>query len=68
MNKAVARRVFDEIFNQGSSRSRMRYTPRFVNHGLHRDANLQEDQPVHWENRLFRLENDVDQMVAEAIW
>jgi predicted ester cyclase len=44
-NKAVARRVFDEIFNQGKFQVADEiYAPDFVNHGLHRDASLQEDQ------------------------
>jgi len=44
-NKAVVRRVFDEIFNQGKFQVADEiYAPDFVNHGLHRDASLQEDQ------------------------
>jgi len=50
-------RVADEI-----------YAKDFVNHGLHRDANLQEDQAaVHWEKQaLPDLKMTVDQMVAEG--
>ena len=48
MNKAVARRVFDEIFNQGKFQVADEiYAKDFVNHGLHRDANLQELSLIH---------------------
>jgi predicted SnoaL-like aldol condensation-catalyzing enzyme len=51
LNKAVARRVFDEILNQGKFQVADEiYAPDFVNHGLHRDANLQVDQGwARWE-------------------
>jgi predicted ester cyclase len=53
MNKAVARRVFDEILNQGKFQvANEIYAPDFVNHGLHRDASLQEDQSwARWEKQ-----------------
>ena len=68
MNKAVARRVFDEIFNQGKFQVADEiYAPDFVNHGLHRDFSLQVDQAaVHWEKQaLPDLKMTVDLMVAE---
>ena len=44
-NKAVARRVFDEIFNQGRFEVADEiYAKDFVNHGVHRDVGLKEDQ------------------------
>ncbi|HTW49823.1 MAG TPA: ester cyclase [Acidobacteriaceae bacterium] len=44
-NEAIARRVFDEILNQGKFQAADEiYARDFVNHGLHRDANLAEDQ------------------------
>ena len=44
-NQAVARRVFDEIFNQRRPESASEiYAPDFVNHGAHRDYSLAEDQ------------------------
>ena len=44
-NKALARRVFEEIFNQGKyDVANEIYAPNFVNHGLHRDADLKQDQ------------------------
>ena len=68
-NKAVARRVFEEIFNQGKFQVADEiYAKDFVNHGLHRDAKLQEDQAaVHWEKQaLPDLKMTVNLMVAEG--
>jgi steroid delta-isomerase-like uncharacterized protein len=68
-NKAVARRVFEEIFNQGKFQVADEiYAKDFVNHGLHRDAKLQEDQAaVHWEKQaLPDLKMTVNLMAAEG--
>ncbi len=68
-NKAVARRVFEEIFNQGKFQVADEiYAPDFVNHMLHRNVSLQEDQAaVHAEKRAFPdLTMTVDMMVAEG--
>jgi predicted ester cyclase len=44
-NKAVAMRVFEQIFNQKKPEVASEiYSPEFVNHGLHRDFSLQEDR------------------------
>src|SRR5271157_2446503 len=44
-NKAIARRVFDEIFNQGKFEVADEiYAKDFVNHGVTRDIGLKEDQ------------------------
>ena len=44
-NKAVAGRVFNEIFNQGKFQVADEiYAKDFVNHGLHRDVGLADDQ------------------------
>lgn len=50
-NEAVARRVFDEIFNQGRFEAADEiYARDFVNHGAHRNAGLAEDQAAaRWE-------------------
>ncbi|MGD0734278.1 MAG: ester cyclase [Terracidiphilus sp.] len=69
MNKAVARRVFDEIFNQGKFQVADEiYAPDFVNHGIHKNFSLQEDQAaVHWEKQaLPDLKMTVGPMVAEG--
>src|ERR1039457_5240290 len=68
-NKAVAGRVFEEIFNQGKFQVADEiYSRDFKNHGLHRTADLQEDQAaVHDEKRAFpNLNMSVDMIVAEG--
>ncbi|MGO8935168.1 MAG: ester cyclase [Terracidiphilus sp.] len=68
-NKAVARRVFEEIFNQGKFQVADEiYAPEFVNHGLHRDASLAEDQAaVHFEKQACPdLKITYGPMVAEG--
>jgi steroid delta-isomerase-like uncharacterized protein len=68
-NKAVAGRVFEEIFNQGRFQVADEiYASDFVNHGLHRNFDLQADQAaVHAEKKAFPdLKMTVDLMVAEA--
>jgi predicted ester cyclase len=68
-NKAVARRVFDEIFNQGKFQvANEIYAPDFRNYGIHRTINLQTDQEwVHAEKKAFPdLRMSIEQMVAEG--
>jgi predicted ester cyclase len=68
-NKAVAMRVFDEIFNQGKFRVADEiYAPNFQNHGLHRSVDLNTDQEaVHTEKKAFPdLRISVQQVVAEG--
>jgi steroid delta-isomerase-like uncharacterized protein len=68
-NKAVAKRVFEEILNQGKFQIADEiYARDFVNHGLHRDADLQEDQAAaRWEKAIFPdLTVTADLMVAEG--
>jgi steroid delta-isomerase-like uncharacterized protein len=68
-NKAVARRVFDEIFNQGRFQvADQIYAKDFVNRGLHRNFTLAEDQAaVHEEKKAFPdLRITVDIMVAKG--
>jgi steroid delta-isomerase-like uncharacterized protein len=68
-NKAVAARVFEEIFNQGKFQVADEiYASDFVNHGLHKNFDLQADQAaVHAEKKAFPdLKMTVDLMVAEG--
>src|SRR5215470_9638920 len=68
-NKAVAMRVFDEIFNQGKFQVADEiYAPDFQNHGLHETADLKTDQAaVHAEKRAFPdLRMSVREIVAEG--
>jgi steroid delta-isomerase-like uncharacterized protein len=75
-NKAIAARVFEEIFNQGKFQVADEiYAQDFVNHGLHREFDLQEDQAaVHAEKKAFPdLKMSVVLMAAEgdlvtAVW
>src|SRR3974377_2547600 len=68
-NKAVAMRVFDEIFNQGKFEVAYEiYAPEFRNHGLHQSYDLKTDQDaVHAEKKAFPdLRMSVQEMVAEG--
>lgn len=68
-NKAVAMRVFEEIFNQGKFQVADEiYAPDFINHGLHQSIDLKEDQGwVHAEKKAFPdLRMSVQEMVAEG--
>lgn len=68
-NKAVAQRFFEEIFNQGNFQVFDEIcAPDFVNHGLHRNSSLQEDQAAaRLEKQLVPdLHMTVDMMIAEG--
>jgi steroid delta-isomerase-like uncharacterized protein len=68
-NKVIAGRVFEEIFNQGKFQVADEiYARDFVNHGLHRNADLQKDQAaVRGEKKAFPdLKMTVNLMVAEG--
>jgi steroid delta-isomerase-like uncharacterized protein len=68
-NKAVARRVFDDIFNRGKLVvANEIYAADFVNHGLHTSAGLREDQEAvrGWRKAAPDLVMTVDQMIAEG--
>ena len=68
-NKAIARRVFAEIFNQGKFDVAARiYAPDFVNHGHDRDIGLAEDQAAArgWKQAFPDLDMRVDQIIAEG--
>jgi steroid delta-isomerase-like uncharacterized protein len=67
-NQATAQRVFDEIFNQSRFNIASQiYAPDFVNHGLHKDAGLAEDQAaVRWEKKACPdLRIVVDRMTSD---
>ena len=75
-NKAIATRVFEEIFNQGRFEvANEIYSPDFQNHGLHQDFDLKADQDaVHAEKHAFPdLRMQVERLIAEgefvtALW
>ncbi len=68
-NKAIARRVFDEIFNQNKFEVADEiYAKDFVNHGMHRDIGLKEDQEAArgWKAAFPDMKMTVVKMVAEG--
>lgn len=68
-NKAVARRVFDEIFNQGKFQVADEiYAKDFVNHGVRRDFGLKEDQDAArgWKLAFPDLRMTVLKEIAEG--
>jgi len=68
-NKAVARRVFDEIFNQGRFGVAAEvYARDFINHGRTRDISLEEDQDAArgWKSAFPDLKITVEQIIAEG--
>jgi steroid delta-isomerase-like uncharacterized protein len=67
-NKAVARRVFEEIFNQNKFEvAKEIYSPDFVNHGLQRSVGLKEDQEAArgWKDAFPDGKMGIVLMVAE---
>jgi steroid delta-isomerase-like uncharacterized protein len=67
--KAVARRVFEEIFNQGRFEVASEiYAKDFVNHGATRDVGLKEDQDAArgWKSAFPDLKMSVEMMIAEG--
>ncbi len=68
-NKAVARRAFEEILSQGHFESAEElYARDFVNHGLHRDIGLKEDQDAAkgWRSAFPDARMEVQEVVAEG--
>ena len=67
--KAVARRVFEEIFNQGKFEvADQIYAKDFVNHGVTRDVGLKEDQAAArgWRSAFPDLRTQVDKVLVEG--
>ena len=67
-NKAIARRVFDELLNQGHFELASElYAPDFVNHGRTRDASLKEDQDAArgWKSAFPDFHITIVQIIAE---
>ena len=68
-NKAVASRAFEEILSQGHfERAEELYARDFVNHGLHRDIGLKEDQDAAkgWRSAFPDARMEVQEVVAEG--
>ena len=67
--KAVARRVFNEIFNEGRfDVAKEIYARDFVNHGVSRDVGLEEDQAAArgWKAAFPDLKMNVLMVTAEG--
>ena len=67
--KAVARRVFEEIFNQGKFEvADQIYAKDFVNHGITRDIGLKVDQDAAkgWRAAFPDLKTQVDKMLVDG--
>lgn len=68
-NKAVARRVFEEIFNQGKyGVANEIYAPDFVNHGFSTDIGLKEDQAAArgWREAMPDIKITVKMMMTDG--
>jgi len=68
-NKAIARRVFDEIYNQNRFQTAAEiYAPDFVNHGFKSDIDLKVDQDAArgWKSAFPDLKVSVVLTVAEG--
>ena len=68
-NKAIARRVFDEIFNQGKFQVADEiYSPAFINHGVKSSVGLKEDQDAArgWKDAFPDLKMTTVLLVAEG--
>jgi predicted SnoaL-like aldol condensation-catalyzing enzyme len=65
-NRAVALRVFEEIFNQRRPEAAAEiYSPDFRNHGIHSDASLEVDQG--WARGELRAFPDLRMTVVKTV-
>lgn len=68
-NKAVAKRAFEEILSHGRFElAEQLYARDFVNHGLHRDITLQEDQTAlrGWHQAFSDISIVPQKLIAEG--
>jgi steroid delta-isomerase-like uncharacterized protein len=68
-NKAIARRAFEEILSQGHFElAEQLYAKDFVNHGIHRDASLEEDQAAlkGWHQAFSDIAIVPEKLIAEG--
>ena len=68
-NKAIAKRAFDEILSQGHLElAEQLYAKDFINHGLNRDATLQEDQAAlkGWHQAFSDVVIEPRKLIAEG--
>jgi steroid delta-isomerase-like uncharacterized protein len=68
-NKAIARRAFEEILSQGHFElAEQLYAKDFVNHGIHRNASLEEDQAAlkGWHQAFSDITIVPEKLIAEG--
>ena len=68
-NKAIARRAFEEILSNGRFElAEQLYAKDFVNHGIHRDASLEEDQVAlkGWHQAFSDIAIVPEKLIAEG--
>ncbi len=67
-NKAIARRAFEEILSGGRFElAAQLYAKDFINHGIHRDAGLEEDQAAlkGWHQAFSDITIVPEKLIAE---
>jgi steroid delta-isomerase-like uncharacterized protein len=67
-NKAIAKRAFEEILSHGRFElAEELYAKDFVNHGIHRDASLEEDQAAlkGWHQAFSDIAIVPEKLIAE---
>ena len=68
-NKAIARRAFEEILSQGRFELASElYAKDFINHGIHRNASLEEDQAAlkGWHQAFSDITIVPEKLIAEG--
>ena len=68
-NKAIARRAFEEILSRGRLElTQQFYAKDFVNHGIHRDVSLEEDQAAlnGWHQAFSDVAIVPEKLIAEG--
>ncbi len=68
-NKAIARRAFEEILSHGRFElAEQLYAKDFANHGIHRDATLEEDQAAlkGWHQAFSNIVISPEKLIAEG--
>src|SRR6266487_1432606 len=68
-NKAIARRAFEEILSQGRfGLASELYAKDYINHGIHRNASLEEDQAAlkGWHQAFSDISIVPEKLIAEG--
>jgi len=68
-DKAIARRAFEEILSHGRFElAEQLYAKDFINHGIHRDASLEEDQAAlkGWRQAFSDISIVPEKLIAEG--